>query len=302
MRIPRLVLGWLLLSHGGLRLCAADTTAAPTVQWSCLGLHPSESDSAKPALESPPLHVFGDGPLTFDLAVDAPLGTRLTVVADLVQTAGSIATPLQKSVSVCPELVFDTRTHLVATCSFPALPAVERATRLLLTLRTGPEAADSVRKLVLPVVVYPREGPDEWKKTLAARLTRSGLQRMAIFGAGRALRQFLRARQVVFEDLGKDWPAEPDPRTLYIGETPTPAPPRFNEARDLRLVLFLTNPGDPMLPGVFQTVDARGDLWKVTLPDLLDHPSQDPRAQATLAEIFRQALEPRPTSFTETNP
>ena len=249
---------------------------------------------AGPSIQAPPANVFGGGSFTFEVSVDAPLGTRLKIVGDLVQVvSGGLAAPLRKNALMCPELVFDRCTHQVAACTLPGLADVQRLTRTLLTLRTDPAGAS----LTVPVYLYPRAAPDGWRKTVAAQLARSGLRRLAVFGDGPAIRRFLHERQVPFEDLGQDWPARTDPRTLYLGETPIPAPPRLDDAPGLRMVVFSTRTDSGLLPGFYQSAVANGaSVWKVTLSGLLDGLSDDPRAQQTLAEIFRLALPPGSTT------
>ena len=253
----------------------------------------------------PPRHVYGGGPVDFALAVEAPLQTHLRVYADLFQMAGDrLAAPLQRDVPLTPELAFDDRTYRLAAGRLPALPAVQRKTVMLLKLRTALDPAEAAAELSLGLVVYPPEEPGGWKKTLAASLSRHGWRRLAVFGEAAALREFLRARDVRFDDLGEDWPAEFDRRTLYVGETRAPVPPRFADFPGSHAVLFTPLADVALLPrGIYQTADAAGgSLWKVMLPDLFTHIGSDPGAQEILAEIFRRALEPRAHATNETNP
>ncbi len=245
----------------------------------------------------PALHVFGGAPLAFSAVVDAPLGMRLSLRADLVQTtAGTMTLPLQKDVPASGEMSFDAHTHLTALCSLPALPEVRGPTRLLLTLRSvsgGPPA--TLSQTTAEVFVYPPENRAEWKKTLASSLARSGMTRLWVFGKGLVLRRWLKDCRADFEDGGAEWPAEVRPGTLYCGDDPPPTPTRITSTDGWHLVLFLHPDADPLLPGVYQSVDGHGgNILKVTLPDLLGHLSDDPRSQQTLAEIFRRALDFHP--------
>ncbi len=242
----------------------------------------------------PALHVFGGARLVFSAVVDAPLGTRLSLRADLVQTtAGTVILPLQKDAPVSDELSFDARTHLTAPCSLPALPEVRRPTRLLLTLRSvGGDPPDTLSQTTAAVFVYPPENRTEWKKWLAASLARSGMTRLWVFGKGSTLRRWLQDSHADFEDGGAEWPAETHPGTLYLGDDPPPAPSRITSTDGWHLVLFLHPDADPLLPGVYQSADAHGgNVLKVTLPGMLDGLSEDPRSQQTLTEIFRRALD-----------
>jgi hypothetical protein len=256
--------------------------------------------SANHALASMPIAAYGGGPLTFDLAVQAPLGTRLRIYADLIQmTSGSLVAPLQRNVAVSPELSFDHCTFMVVPCMLPELAAVRSKTRMVLSLRTEPKNPDLASGLLLPVFAYPREEPDAWKKMVAAGLARSGLHRLAVFGGSQGLREFLRERNVPFDDLGADWPTEPDTHTLYLAEidpkqdasTSMSAPKQFGELSGVRLMLFAPSVFDPLPPSVYQIADpAGGSIWKVTLPGLFKNPGSQPQNLELLSEIFQQAL------------
>ena len=276
----------LLLTAGAENLRADDPV---TVSVRCLG-------NQSPVLPTPSLHVFGGGSLSFLVAVDAPLGSRLQLRADVLQTtAGSLAVPLKKDVPLSEELPFESRTHLTVTCTLPSLPTVQRVSRTLLTLRAvAPDRAALLPAVPMEVFLYPPEVPGEWKKTIAARLARSGLSRLEVFGKGTGLRRFLKARRVEFEDGGADWPARLDPRTLYIGDEPASLPARLGSTEGGWLLLFQPPEASTLLPGVYQNFPSTaGNIVKVTLPDVLTRLEDDPRSQETLAEIFRRALEPR---------
>ena len=74
---------FILLLVGGAGTLRAEDAVAVSVR--CLG-------NQSPMSPAPSLHVFGGGGLSFLVAVDAPLGTRLQLRADLLQTtAGSLA-------------------------------------------------------------------------------------------------------------------------------------------------------------------------------------------------------------------
>ena len=312
MRTRALLLAAALLLPGGFPASAEDP---PRVQLHSLEpsfpVTPPPLPAASPGSLSgraitarlePPRHVYGDRPVEFAVAVEAPLKTHLQIYGDLFQESGGrLAAPLQRDIPITAELAFDDRTYRVVACRLPALPALRFATTMRLKLRTARDPAEAAAELSLGFVVYPPEVPGEWKKMLAADLTRGGLRRLAVFGESPGLRDFLRAREVDFEDLGKDWPAGFDTRTLYLGATPAPVPPRFLDFPGTRVVQF-TPLADPAVlpPGVYQFAD--GSLWKVTLPDLFVHIGSDPGAQETLAGIFWRAVEPSVHATNETHP
>lgn len=259
---------------------------------------------SSPALTS--VHAFGGRPLVFDLVVQAPLGSRLLIYADLLQTAnGAVATTLRRDVPISPELVFNDRTVLTASCRLPDLDAVKRVTPMLLRLRTNLPAAQPGDGLLLPVSVHPHEEPDAWKKSLSAWLTRGGLHRLAVFGEAGEIREFLRARKVAFDDLGGEWPTDPEQGSLYVAVVPPSAlaARRPGGTRGTQWLIFTTSEATSLPAGVYQRVDAAGaSVCKVTLPGLFDHPENHPERLETLREIFRMALEPRPASSSDDPP
>ena len=288
-----------LLPWSAACLLLAEDAVAASVR--CLG-----GEAAAETPSAPPvLHVFGGAALKFAVAVDAPLGTRLFLRADLLQTAaGKLSAPVQTDVPVSGELSFEARTHLTAACALPGLPVVQRPTHLLLRLRgVAKDQAAPLSSTTMELWVYPPEVPGEWKKTVAAALAQSGMTRLEVFGRGTRLRQFLKERHVEFEEGGAEWFAVADSHTLYVGDEPPLMPARITSVEGLHLVLFQP-PGLPMLlPGVYQQADFKGSvIVKVILPDLLVHLSDDPRGQQTVAAVLRQGLDPRPPAAVNPTP
>lgn len=159
--------------------------------------------------------------------MEAPLGARLSLRADLAQTtAGGVGATLLKDMPVSAELPFDERTFLTADYTLPEVPAVARPTSMLLLLRAvaGNQSAPSPPTPV-ELFVYPPEKPGEWKKMIAAVLAASGSSRLEVFGKGKALRQFLRDRWVDFEDGARNGPPKYD-RALSTLPTPRSSCPR----------------------------------------------------------------------------
>ena len=249
-----------------------------------------------------PFHAYGGEPLTLLLTAQAPLGTHLRIYADVSQQAAGIAAPWQRHTPISEEIIFADRTSMAVACTFPALRAVQRKTRLSVTLHTETKPPVDFGGLAIPGFVYPREEPGAWKKQFAALLARSGVRRVAVFGGSKNTAGFLRGQKVAFDDLGGDWPAEPDAHTLYLGsvfpkpgESGPPSLPRaFGETPGVRLVLFEPWDTEVLPPGVYQSANAAGGgVWKVTLPDLFAGIGQDdPHALETLTTLFEQVLTP----------
>ena len=102
--------------------------------------------------------------------VEAPVGTRMQLRADLFQLAGGgVAAPLQRDVPVSPELTFEIAGPRTITAALPAVADMKIPTRMRLVLRAcAGEPPVALATSAVEVIVYPTETPDEWKKFFAA--------------------------------------------------------------------------------------------------------------------------------------
>jgi hypothetical protein len=140
--------------------------------------------------------------------------------------------------------------------------------------------------------VYPRQTAPEWKKMLSAWLGQASLTRIAVIGNLGGLRSFLRREEILFDDLGSQWPDTLDSKTLYLGDYPQAGSDRIPQATGAHVALFLADrTAVPDLPGVYGTTDAAGGMMvKETFPMLLDHLDEDPRSQQTFLLTLGRAL------------
>ncbi len=246
-----------------------------------------------------PFYIYGGEPLMLPVTAQAPLGMHLRIFADVYQQAGSIAVPWQRNTPVSEEIVFGDRTSVIVACKLPELRAVQRKTRVSVTLHTEPKITDYHGGLVIQGFVYPREVTGAWQKQFAALLARAGIRRVAFFGRWKNPANFLRERKIPFDDLGDDWPTEPDAHTLYLGSGVLKAnkserltvPKAFSDTPGVRLVLFEPWDTEVLPPGVYQTAGAAGGgVWKVTLPDLFVGDGYEPHDLEILTTLFEQIL------------
>jgi len=77
--------------------------------------------------------VFSGTTAKLCLAVEAPLGTKLTIKADLMQIARGLAAPLARDVPIAEALPFADRTHRIIEAPL-AVPDVQRITQILIRL------------------------------------------------------------------------------------------------------------------------------------------------------------------------
>jgi len=247
---------------------------------------------------NPPLFFFGDQPLIFDAIVTAPLGSRVSLVADVLQTtSGSLSARLLKNVAVSRDLKFDTRTQWVADCSLPALPPVRSRTHLLLRLYISKGGQPGVRSSAgsIDLYDYPRPSATAWRTTFAGILAQSGLAGAAVFGNGSGLRRFLKAQGIDYDDLGVDWPDSLDRKTLYLADSPPPRGDGMALLTGAHVVHFIADTAsDLVIPGVYSISDpAGGATVKVNMPALLDSLEESPRSQEIFLGILRQTLNPQ---------
>ena len=289
--LPALAIGATFLGAGGEPLRGADPSPPPngSVMIQSLGLA-AEVPERAPGL---PVYVWGGETEMVALAVEAPLGARLNVRADVFQVgAGSLLAPLAKDLVVADSLDFSDRTRRTVTFAFTA-PVVRRTAAIVLRFRAQtPPAGDPARwEPVGEVNGAVFEEPVALAGTLAAELAKRDL-RLAVFGKSPALRAFFAQRKVEFEDLGPERPETFNSKLLYAAEvpltrTPDAWPPR--EAVRAGAKLFLFTPKNSPLAGVFTTPIGSGFVVKVSLPILVNLP-RSPLRQTELVELFRGTL------------
>jgi hypothetical protein len=291
MKTMRLLLAMWLCGAGGWRAWGAD---APTVTVQCLGRGGAE---ARPVSE--PLYLEVGAPIEFDINVTAPLGTHMTLWADLIQrTSGSLAAPLLKDCQVSPRLDFDDRTQMTARCKILCPSKLARPARLLVKLyaRIDGQTGGSRAVATLDVFEYPERRDAEWQGIFADLLAQGGMAHMLVFGKNQELRRFLSNRRIPFENYNNvDWPDTMTPDTLYVGDGPPVQPEDGPSVTGKHVVLFLTGtPAGPGLPGVYSAADgAGGAVVKVILPEFMNRLNDNRRIQENLVEILRGASNPK---------
>lgn len=238
------------------------------------------------AFTPPASHVFGGQPVKIDLSLEAPLGSKLEARADLIQKAQSLTAPLQKDIVVAEAISFAGQTRCRITASLP-LPKVQRETQIIARFRLKAKGEWRPASEMI-FVVYP---PDFLKGELQDI---AGATRLHLFGDDKRLRDFLNGQEVKFDEIGAEFPENPETNQVYAGCAGAKELSQWLAAHATwqgSLLVFCEDSN--LLPGVF--IDSRRErrLAKVTLP-LLDNLSSDPRSQKTLTEIFNNII-PRQT-------
>lgn len=235
----------------------------------------------------PEFAVFGGETVRLDVAVEARLGTKGSLLYDLAQIAGGIAAPLETSRPVGGPLDFDKTTRKVVLAEIP-LPKVVRPTKMLLAFLAPVAAGTSpsrAGKVLLKV--YPKDEPGKLARSLAMAEEQSGLH-LGIFGESPALRRFFEEQKIGLKDLGSQVPDRWEKNILYLGEiTSASLADRHWDEKVAHAVFFVYE--DAGLPGVYRTISPAGSVTKVTVRSL-DNLDIDPRSQELLADTIKQAL------------
>lgn len=202
-------------------------------------------------------------------------GTDMTAVrADIVQVAGTVAAPLDTTVTITPS----PRDERLAVVSFTA-PTVTRITRLQLRL------TDHTR---WPLVVFPPDGKDESHPDLSELFKSTRLQ-LLVCGRSGELRDYLRAQNLKFEDLGADPPRRLRADEILIGEISKTEDWERLASPDAGGFLIASVDDPSLLPGIHTTRRDSGIVSKVTLP-LFPLLSDNPQARETLFQLLLGAL------------
>jgi hypothetical protein len=226
----------------------------------------------------PEFHVFCGNPAEISLEVEAPLGSSISLVADSFQVTSGISAPLGRALPVAEALDFKTQTHRVIAASFP-VPDVERRTELRLRIKDLASPAKSVAELRL--YVYPRDLLQGFKSAFAVEGAEPAL---SVFGPAKAIREFLEAQKIPFNDCGQEPPDEFRSGAIYLGESKTePLATRLARSDAARLVYFSQDPG--LLPGTYRTRTGQQMVTKISLP-ILANLLTNPLSQETLTQIL----------------
>jgi hypothetical protein len=237
-----------------------------------------------------PQYFIGGAPAKVRLAIEAPLGVKVSVTGDLFQVSEMLAAPVSRDLSLAEGVSFAERTQAVVEAEF-ALPEVARRTRFIAKLRlhvAGEEGPRPAGEVVL--FAYPRGHLDGLRKFLATRAG-EGPPLLGVFGASPALRSFFEQEKIPFSDLGAELPASLGRKIIYVGEASTEKlAPRFSE--EMRVIIFDRH--SDALPGVYPSPRSPGFLIKVTLP-LLDSLATNPHTQEMFARLLFQTMPDAPT-------
>jgi len=234
----------------------------------------------------PEFAVFGDQTVKFDVDVEAPLGSKASLLYDLAQFAGGIVAPLETSRPVGGPLDFAKTTRQVALAEVP-LPRVVRKTQMLLcfSAAVAPDASRSIVGKVL-LQVYPKAEPGQLARKLAMAEEQAGLH-LGIFGPSPALRKFFQEQKMDFKDLGSQAPSHWEKEVLPLGEITSAA---LEERHWGEGAVFFVSDATG-LPGVYRTISPTGSVTKVTVR-FLDNLDVDPQSQELLVDTIQQALKP----------
>lgn len=233
------------------------------------------------------IDVFSGTTAKLRVTVEAPIGTTLTLKADLMQVAHGLAVPLVKDLAVANAVSFTDRTRQVIEVSL-AVPEVQRVTPVRIQFHARSADSDPWQPAGDEMlIVYPQEETGWWRRFFAAIEAEPEL-RLTVFGESPRLRAFLRGEDVPFHDVGTEPPAVFENDQLYLGESkPAEVSELARDGSSRRVILFINDPN--VLAGVYTSTGPGSVTTKVTLP-LLDDLATDPRSRQTFSQIIQQTL------------
>ncbi len=235
---------------------------------------------------TPELHVFGGATVDLDVAVEAPLGSKVSLAYTLYQIARNLSAPLGRDIAVPEPVIFEKQTRRNVRIPI-TLPDVKRRTEVIVWFRA--ESADgekNERTGQTRLFIYPQDQTEELAVSLERVQKDAGVS-LAVFGESKHIRAFLEQSGIPFTDAGSELPPTLKADALYLGEIDPHAlaTRRFANAR---IIFFSPDPALP--PGVYTTIRGSGLFTKVTLP-ILDTLATNPQSQLTFIDILRHSLD-----------
>jgi hypothetical protein len=229
--------------------------------------------------------VFGGGtrelPVSFLLKKQKHL-----IVADLYLSGGKLGEPIAKGMTfqTQPDGNFQ---ELRSGIFSLQLPHVEKPLLMMLIIRNDEPGNIQGHEIAsIPLMVYPNTLLRDIGKRLADEAAAGRTLTLSLFGDMKGLRDFLRLKQVPFEDLGRDFPAKLPAGTVAVGDIPKdqPLPPLSMDSGSSLMVFH----EDPTAPEniTLTTEDRRTQI-------VIHHAApvswaEDPKAQKFLFDIIQK--------------
>lgn len=232
-------------------------------------------------------HVFASETTSVDIAIEAPLGSKLSLLADVTQITSGIAARLSEGVSLGAPQDFSNQTRQVIQAKIP-LPKIERMIELLVKIRTAGESDTKTAQIGLfRLFVYPADGMKELAGMFSSGGNKTGAM-LGVFGAGKNIRAFLEDQKIPFTDLGEGVPEEFRADVIYVGEAKSEEiTARLKSAPAARVVFF----NEENAPGIYRTTTPEGSVTKITFP-ILDSLSSNPVSQKIFTDTIFQSIQP----------
>ncbi len=232
------------------------------------------------------LHLFADRPNSLSLSVEAPLGSLVSLRADLSVIQGTMLVPLEKSLAVAKDLDFKktTRQTILYTMNLPKIKGETKMRFSLFAQLKGASTWESVGNPMM-ITAYPRTLDGDFKKVVES-LQGSGVT-LAIAGESANLRAYFLKHQIRCVDLGMELPQAKAKGVCFLAEISTQAVGRLTSNPLLGTGILFLSPVDPSrLPGVYQT--AGNSIWVVNLP-LFQELESNPLSQKSLIQTIEMA-------------
>lgn len=238
-----------------------------------------------PRLDRNPVYsAWGGDKASLPISITGAPGTAYRLTGKLFQVAGGLSAKIGDSLYLgTGELPESARKDAVVEIP---IPSVERPARFVIEVSASTGSQDSPgTSFRAAIAVWPRVEAAERGKPIVSALNSAGL-RLVVFGESEALRDYLKALQVDFEDGGKELPEREPAGVVFLGDVPAK---EMNELVDLRGRWIVVGNGAFPWPGIFRTVAPGADVTKICLPGFL-RLNEDPAAATYFENLLIEVL------------
>jgi hypothetical protein len=242
-----------------------------------------------------PMHQFADQEVPLTFSVDAPLGSRFDLVAEISLIQGTLKTPLEKNRLLKENLSFERETHQILHLSYKT-PPTQSLCKIHFETFLKPKTSNEkvVQGKAFDLYSYPKTEKNLVKAYIESNST-TGFK-IAVVGKSEPIRSFFIQHKIPCYEGGLPWNPIQQKNTLPIGSATPQEIDQILASTEMNEGILFIDPIDQTqrLPGVYQIpTTPKRSLWIVNLP-LLNDLETNPLSQ----RIFIQTLQ----QITKTNP
>lgn len=244
-----------------------------------------EIKPVEPRADHGPVYsAWGGDKATVPVSITGAPGTAYRLRGTLLQVAGGLAAKVGEGLELGEGVLPDSARKEVVL-EIP-IPEVERAARFVIevSVLAGAQSAPDA-SFRAAIAAWPRVEAAERGKPIVAALAAADL-RLVVFGESDALRDYLKALHVDFEDAGAKVPERDSAGAVFLGDVPAK---EMNDLADLRGRWVIVGDEAFPWPGIFRTVATGADVTKICLPGFL-HLDTDPAAATYFENLLIEVI------------